>query len=82
MAEVRRPTDGATSSTGRGIDVMAKVNDRRGWREQYDRTKRWQARLHKSKTIDERRRDDFCAFFVSCYHLKDWKRSLPRRGEL
>jgi hypothetical protein len=42
------------------------------WREQYDRVKRWHARLTESAPVDERRRDDFYAFFTCCFHLKDW----------
>jgi hypothetical protein len=42
------------------------------WREQYDRMKRWRARLNESGHAEERRRDDIYAFFVCCYHLKDW----------
>ncbi len=42
------------------------------WREQYDRMKQWRARLDESVQSDERRRDDFYAFFVCCYHLVDW----------
>lgn len=42
------------------------------WREQYDRMKRWRARLDESGEAEERRGDDFYAFFVCCYHLADW----------
>jgi hypothetical protein len=56
---------------------MAKSTEERGWREQYDRMKRWQERLRESGVIDERRRDDFYAFFVTCFHLKDWLQSDP-----
>lgn len=47
------------------------------WREQYDRMKRWQARLRESDVADERRLDDFHAFFVTCFHLKDWLKNAP-----
>jgi hypothetical protein len=42
------------------------------WREQYDRMKRWRARLNEPGHAEERRRDDIYAFFVCCYHLMDW----------
>jgi len=42
------------------------------WREQYDRMQRWYTRLFEPMTDDERRLDDFYAFPVCCYHLKDW----------
>lgn len=42
------------------------------WREQYERMKRWHARLRESEIADDRRLDDFHAFFVTCFHLKDW----------
>jgi hypothetical protein len=60
---------------------MTSDGERRGWREQYDRMKRWQTRLHEPGVADEQRRDDFYAFFVSCFHLKDWLKrdpSVPR----
>ena len=44
----------------------------RTWREQYDRMKRWLARLAEGESVDERRVDDFYAFFTCCFHLKDW----------
>ena len=44
----------------------------RGWREQYDRMLRWRERLRAPGGMDEHRRDDYYAFFVVCYHLKDW----------
>ena len=34
--------------------------------------KRWRARLDESGEAEERRGDDFYAFFVCCYHLADW----------
>src|SRR2546422_7357586 len=49
----------------------------RGWREQYDRMLRWFERLHEPGIPDERRRDDYYAFFVICYHLKDWLQKDP-----
>jgi hypothetical protein len=33
---------------------------------------RWYTRLSEPVTDDERRLDDFYAFSVCCYHLKDW----------
>jgi hypothetical protein len=49
----------------------------RNWREQYDRMLRWLERLHEPGEVDERRCDDFYAFFLICYHLKDWIKSDP-----
>ena len=43
-----------------------------GWREQYDRMRRWYARLDVFAPVDEHRVDDFYAFFVCCFHLRDW----------
>jgi 3-phenylpropionate/cinnamic acid dioxygenase small subunit len=48
------------------------VTDGRTWREQYDRMKRWHVRVAESSGVDERRVDDFYAFFTCCFHLKDW----------
>jgi hypothetical protein len=47
------------------------------WREQYDRMTRWWSRLHEPGPIDERRRDDYYTFFVTCFHLKDWLKNDP-----
>jgi hypothetical protein len=47
------------------------------WQEQYDRMKRWQARLHEPGAVDDRRVDDFHAFFVTCFHFKDWLKNDP-----
>jgi len=44
----------------------------RGWREQYDRMMRWHARLSESTSVDDRRVDEFYAFFTCSFHLKDW----------
>jgi len=56
------------------------------WREQYDRTRRWYGRFadtNAGKTHDresESYRDDVHAFFLNCYHLKDWLGSDPASG--
>jgi hypothetical protein len=42
------------------------------WREQYERLGRWHARLAEAPDVGIRQADDFYAFFVTCYHLKDW----------
>jgi hypothetical protein len=34
--------------------------------------KRWHARLAESSAVDDRRVDEFYAFFTCCFHLKDW----------
>jgi hypothetical protein len=48
-----------------------------GWREQYDRMRRWYARLIVSAPVDDCRVDDFYAFFVFCSHLRDWLKQDP-----
>lgn len=54
--------------------------------EQYQRAKRWYERF---KSIDEGRdhdmasdcyQDEIYAFFVNCYHLKDWLKNDPTSG--
>jgi hypothetical protein len=47
------------------------------WREQYDRLKRWQARLLEPSPVDDRHVDDYYAFFICCFHLKDWLGADP-----
>jgi len=43
------------------------------WCEQYDRMKRWQARIaDPARPVDEHYVDDCYAFFTCCFHLKDW----------
>jgi hypothetical protein len=49
----------------------------RAWHEQYDRMLRWFERLHRPGEIDEHRRDEYYAFFLICYHLKDWLKTDP-----
>jgi hypothetical protein len=49
----------------------------RAWHEQYDRVLRWFERLQRPGEIDEHRRDEYYAFFLMCYHLKDWLKSDP-----
>jgi hypothetical protein len=55
-----------------------------GWREQYDRMKRWRRRVQQSRDDRDAVRDSFYAFAQTCYHLVDWlenDRSQPiRRG--
>jgi hypothetical protein len=49
-----------------------------GWREQYERMIRWHARLSESTAVDDRRVDEFYAFFTCSFHLKNWlKADLP-----
>jgi hypothetical protein len=38
---------------------------------------RWFERLHAPGKINEQRRDDFYAFFTTCFHLKDWLKNDP-----
>jgi hypothetical protein len=50
------------------------------WRKQYERMKRWRARLGGHTGVEDLRVDDFYAFFTTCFHLKDWLKhdtSLP-----
>jgi len=42
------------------------------WRLQYERTRRWQARLREERPVDDQFVDDCYAFFTCCFHLKDW----------
>lgn len=42
------------------------------WREQHERMRRWHSRLPEGDGVDDRRLDDYYAFFVVCFHLKDW----------
>jgi len=51
------------------------------WREQYNRMKRWHTRLSESTAVDDRRSDDFHAFFICCFHLKDWLRADSSVGD-
>ena len=41
------------------------------WREQYERMKRWRARLGERTGVEEEGVDDFCVFFTCCFHLKN-----------
>jgi|SRR5262245_2086512 len=47
-----------------------------GWRDQYNRMKRWSARLT-DNSFEPRDVDDFYAFFSCCFHLKDWLKADP-----
>src|SRR5262252_10085603 len=60
---------------GRRGSKRASMSER--WREQYERLKRWQARLKEPAPVDDRRLDDYHAFFICCFHLKDWLRADP-----
>jgi hypothetical protein len=39
--------------------------------------KRWHARVTESKSFEPRDVDDFYAFFICCFHLKDWLKNDP-----
>jgi hypothetical protein len=52
--------------------VTEPVPDPPGWREQYERMCRWRDRLAAASVVDARLVDEFYAFCVFCYHLKDW----------
>jgi hypothetical protein len=44
-----------------------------GWRGQYERLRRWRARLCQAAPDDVEVLFDFVlAFFTTCYHLRDW----------
>ena len=43
-----------------------------GWREQYDRMKRWHARIENATVADAEHLDNVHAFFINCFHFKDW----------
>jgi hypothetical protein len=42
------------------------------WHQQYKRMMRWRERLDEPGHDEQRRHDDFYAFFVTAYHLADW----------
>jgi hypothetical protein len=52
-----------------------------GWREQFDRMRRWYdrfeaiARGHIHDAPSDNYVDDIYAFFMNCYHFKDWLKS-------
>jgi hypothetical protein len=57
------------------------------WHEQYQRTRRWYERVSLASSVTDYVADDFYAFFVSCWHLKDWLKadlgvSSTIRGEV
>jgi hypothetical protein len=43
-----------------------------GWRVQYDRMRRWHTRIRSAATVDDLYVDSVYAFFIFCFHLKDW----------
>ena len=63
----RTPDAGALGFTG---SLPIPIATR--WREQYARMKRWHSRITESQSVDPHAVDDVYAFFVCCYHLKDW----------
>lgn len=54
-----------------------------GWRSQYDRMKRWAAKLRETGA-DQEQLDLYLAFFLNCYSLRDWfiKSDVIGAGEL
>jgi hypothetical protein len=57
------------------------------WQEQYERTKRWYWRVAATSDVTDDMVDEFYAFFVFCWHLKDWLKadlevSAPIRAEV
>ena len=63
----RQPEAGALGLTGFSPILIATR-----WLEQYARMKRWHSRITESQSVDAHAVDDVYAFFVCCYHLKDW----------
>src|SRR5439155_5837694 len=53
------------------LDAVLLTGMRR-WRQQYDRMKRGRQRPRATVRVDKQTEDDYYAFFVWCYHLKDW----------
>jgi hypothetical protein len=47
------------------------------WRAQYDRMKRWHSRIQAATAVDDLYVDSVYAFFIFCYHLKDWLQADP-----
>jgi len=39
--------------------------------------KRWYARITEATVVDDRHLDDFHAFFITCFQLKDWLKNDP-----
>jgi hypothetical protein len=56
--------------------------------EQWERVRRWYERLKDVSGLDmqsvpaDRFQDDIFAFFLNCYHMKDWIKNDPEAGEL
>lgn len=63
----RTPETGAL-----GLTVLAPIRIATRWQEQYARMKRWCSRITEATSADSRDVDDVYAFFVCCYHLKNW----------
>jgi hypothetical protein len=47
------------------------------WRAKYDTMHRWHKRLTESESVAQHGVDDFEAFFIHCFHLKDWLKNDP-----
>ena len=48
-----------------------------GWRVQYNRMRRWHNRIREATTVDDLYIDSVYAFFIFCFHLKDWLTADP-----
>ena len=55
------------------VEIRTTVSQPR-WREQYDRMQRWRRRMATSST-DTDLVDNTHAFFITCFHLRDWLQS-------
>jgi len=45
------------------------------WQVQYERMRRWHERIRSAPTVDDLYVDSVYAFFIFCFHLKDWLRA-------
>ena len=50
------------------------------WHEQYDRMKRWRARVEQGTGVEDQRVDDFYAFFTSCFPTSRAHELRPTRA--
>lgn len=61
------------SGAARGVESARRgAMTVQGWRVQYDRMRRWHARVRSATAVDDLYIDSVYAFFIFCFHLKDW----------
>ncbi len=64
------------------------MDDEKKYLEQWERVKRWWTRFREVSQgrtyfgISEFYEDEIFAFFLNCYHLKDWIKNDPSSGDL